>query len=153
MKNSRGRADFHIMHLTPTTRRSAFTLVELIVIIVVLAILSGVAIPKYIDYASSAKAAAARGALGAIRSAVVNFYSASNLGGTATYPTLVQLQTYGTVMAETIPVNPYNNSATIAAATWAATPPVSGANGYNYDATAGKFWLNSTTSGVNEHLW
>jgi Tfp pilus assembly protein PilE len=141
------------MQLTLAARRSAFTLVELIVIIVVLAILSGVAIPKYIDYTTNAKAAVGKGTLGAVRSAVVNYYAASNLTGAAAYPTLLQLQTYGTVMAETIPPNPYNNSATIAAATWAATPPVSGVNGYNYDAAAGKFWLNSTTSGVNEHLW
>ena len=145
--------DSQIMHLTPTTRRSAFTLVELIVIIVVLAILSGVAIPKYIDYTTNAKAAVGKGVLGNVRSAVANYCAASNLTGAQVYPTLVQLQTRGTVMAEDIPVNPYNNSAVIAAATWAATPPVSGVNGYNYDATAGRFWLNSTTAGVNEHLW
>ncbi len=131
----------------------AFTLVELIVIIVVLAILSGVAIPKYIDYTSNAKAATAKAVLGAVRSAVANSYAASNLTGTTAYPTLAQLQTLGTVMQEALPPNPYNSDATIAAATWAATPPVSGTNGYNYDATAGRFWLNSTTTGVNEHLW
>jgi hypothetical protein len=52
-----------------------------------------------------------------------------------------------------VPANPYNNSATIAAATWATTPPISGVNGWNYDATAGRFWANSTTTGVNEHLF
>jgi Tfp pilus assembly protein PilE len=138
----------------PAVRKSrAFTLVELIVIIVVLAILSGVAIPKYIDYTTSAKASAAKATIGAVRSAIANFYANSALTGTATYPTLVQMQTLGTVMQETLPANPYNSGTTIAAATWAATPPVTGAAGYNYDATAGRFWLNSTTTGVNEHLW
>lgn len=136
---------------SPTTR--AFTLVELIVVIVVLAILSGVAIPRYIDYSTRAKESAARATLGGVRSAIANFYANSALTGTPTWPTLVQIQTLGTVMQEALPANPYNNSAVIAAATWATTPPVSGANGYNFDATAGKFWLNSTTSGVNEHLW
>ena len=136
----------------PAIRKTrAFTLVELIVIIVVLAILSGVAIPKYIDYTTSAKASAAKATLGAVRSAIANFYANQAVNGSARYPTLVELQTVGTVMQEVLASNPYNNSATIAAAVWAATPPVAGANGYNYDAAAGKFWLN--TSGVSENTW
>ncbi len=139
--------------LAAARKTRAFTLVELIVIIVVLAILSGVAIPKYIDYTANAKASAGKATIGAVRTAIANFYANSALTGTAAYPTLVQMQTLGGVMQETLPANPYNSSATIAAATWAATPPVTGAAGYNYDATAGRFWLNSTTTGVNEHLW
>ena len=142
--------------MSPTlVRRSAlgraFTLVELIVVIVVLAILAGVAIPKYIDYSANAKSAATRGVLGGVRSAIANFYANSAVSGTPTWPTLVQMQTVGTVMQEALPANPYNNSAAIAAATWAATPPTSGANGWNYDATVGKFWANSTT--VSENTW
>ncbi len=131
----------------------AFTLIELIAVIVVLAILAGIAIPKYFDYAAQAKVSSTKGTLGGTRSAIANFYANSAVNGTAAYPTLVQLQTVGTVMQEALPANPYNNSSTIAAATWAATPPVTGSAGYNYDATTGKFWLNSTTTGVNEHLW
>ncbi len=136
----------------PLTR--AFTLVELIVVIVVLAILSGVAIPKYFDYAAKAKESSCKGTLGAVRSGIANFYANSIVqNGTAAYPTLTNMQTLGSVMQEALPANPYNNSATIAAATWAATPPVTGNAGWNYDASAGKFWPNSTTTGVNEHLW
>lgn len=133
----------------------AFTLIELIVIIVVLAILSGVAIPKYIDYTTKARESAARATLGAVRSGIANFYANSAITGTATFPTLVQVQTIGStgVMQEAIPANPYNNATTIAAASWSATPPVTGSAGYNYDATTGRFWLNSTTTGINEHLW
>src|SRR5205809_925843 len=117
----------------------AFTLIELIAVIVVLAILSGVAIPKYFDYAVKAKESSAKGILGGVRSAVANFYANSVVNtGAAAYPTLVQMQTTGTVMQEVMPPNPYNNSAAIAAAVWAAAPPVSGANGWNYDAAAGK---------------
>lgn len=133
--------------------RRAFTLVELIVIIVVLAILSGVAIPKYMDYTSRAKESAARATIGAARSAIANFYANSALTGTAAWPTLVQMQTTGTVLQEALPANPYNNSSTIVAATWASTPPVSGSAGYNYDAATGRIWLNSNTSGVTENSW
>lgn len=131
----------------------AFTLIELIAVIVVLAILSGIAIPKYFDYAANAKASACKGTLGGVRSAIANFYSNSAVAGSAAFPTLVQVQTIGTVMQEALPNNPYNSDATIGAATWAATPPVTGAFGWNYDAASGRFWANSTTSGINEHLW
>lgn len=133
----------------------AFTLIELIVVIVVLAILSGVAIPKYFDYAAKARESACKGTLGAVRSAIANF-AANQLvtTGTSTYPTLVNLQTLGTVMQEPIPANPYNNSSTISSATYnATTPPVSGSAGWNYDASSGRFWANSNTSGVTEHTW
>jgi len=140
----------------PAVRRlpaRAFTLIELIAVIVVLAILSGIAIPKYFDYAASAKASSCKGTLGGVRSAIANFYANSAVNGTAAYPTLAQVSAVGTVMQEAIAPNPYNSDSSVGAATWAATPPVTGAFGWNYDATAGRFWANSTTTGINEHLW
>jgi prepilin-type N-terminal cleavage/methylation domain-containing protein len=134
----------------------AFTLIELIAVIIVLAILSGIAIPKYIDYAAQAKSSSCKGTLGAVRSAIANYYANSALSGTAAYPAIGVMQTFGSggVMQEPIPANPYVSGATattISAATWNATPPVSGTNGWNYDATAGKFWANSNT--VGENAW
>ncbi len=123
----------------------AFTLVELIAVIVVLAILSAVAIPKYFDYATQAKSSTCRATLGAVRSGIANFYANSATAGSPAFPTLQQLQTSGTVMQEPVGVNPFNSSATIQAATWSATPPTTGAAGWNYDAAAGKFWANTTT--------
>ena len=134
---------------TRSVAAGAFTLIELIAVIVVLAILSGVAIPKYFDYAANAKASSTKGTLGGVRSAIANFYGNSAANGAAAYPTLAQLSTVGTVMQEPIAANPYNNDATVAAATWAVAPPVSGANGWNYDAASGHFWANSSGSGEN----
>ena len=136
-------------------RTRAFTLIELIAVIVVLAILSGIAIPRYIDSSTRARESAAKGTLGAVRSAIANFYANSSVSGAAAWPTLGQIQTFGPtgVMQEPLPPNPYNNADEIRTATWAATPPVSGSEGYCYDPATGKFWLNSTTAGVNEHLW
>jgi prepilin-type N-terminal cleavage/methylation domain-containing protein len=136
--------------------RQAFTLVELIVVIVLLGILSGVAIPKYIDYTVKAKEAAARGALGAVHSAVGHFYTYQMVQGSARYPTFVELSTFGVVMKEALPPNPYNGFSAIRADTFlAVNPPIDGSvgAGYCYDATVGRFWLNSSTGGLNENLW
>ncbi len=143
------------MTLAPVRKNSAFTLVELIVVIVVLAILSGVAIPKYFDYAAKAKESACKGTLGGVRSGIANYYSNQLVNsGTGVYPTLTQIQTTGTVMQEILPVNPFNNSATIAAATYSVSaPPTSGNAGWNYDAVTGKFWANTNTTGIAENTW
>ena len=141
------------MNRTRTQRsfaRKGFTLIELIAVVVVLAILAGVALPKYFDYAAQAKVSACKGALGGVRAGVANFYANAAVSGSAAYPTLTQLTTIGTVMQEVIPENPYNNSASVSAATWSASsPPVSGSAGWNYDVSAGKFWANSNNVGEN----
>lgn len=114
--------------------RRGFTLIELIAVMVVLAILAGVAIPRYFDYSDRARTAAVQGTLGNVRSAVQNFYANSTLSGTAAYPTLVQLQTLGTVLQDQMPLNPYNNYATITAATsteWT-NRTVAGTAGWRY---------------------
>jgi prepilin-type N-terminal cleavage/methylation domain-containing protein len=94
-----------------------FTLIELVAVMVVLAILAGVAVPRYFDYTDRARTAALQGLLGNIRSAAANFYANASLSGTAAYPTLAQLTTVGTVMQDAFPQNPYNDLATVSAAT------------------------------------
>ena len=84
-------------------------------VVVVLAILAGVALPKYFDYAADAREASCKGVLGGVRAGVANFYANSAINGTPAYPTLTELNTVGTVMQEPIPVNPYNDSATVVA--------------------------------------
>jgi prepilin-type N-terminal cleavage/methylation domain-containing protein len=139
----------------------AFTLIELIAVIVVLAILSGIAIPKYFDYAQEAKKSSVKGTLGAVRSAIANYYANSAVNGSPAYPLLSALEDYTTtnrVMQEPIAGNPFKggtaaDAADVMAATWSATPPVSGNAGWAYDVATGRFWANSTTAGVNEHLY
>ena len=133
----------------PGRQRRAFTLIELVAVIVVLAILAGVAIPKYIDYATNAKSSAVKGVVANVRSAIRNFYSQQAMIGTATYPTLIQLNTVGTVILYEMPANPYNGLNTVTGVTWTALAPTAGSFGWNYDQSAGKFWANSSVAGEN----
>lgn len=141
--------------------RSGFTLIELIAVMVVLAILVGVALPKYFDYSDNAKQAATKATLGGVRAGLANFLANSAISGTSAYPTLVQLQTTGTVMQEAIPDNPYNDLNTIIAATAAeaAARTTDGTSGWRYyvDNTASPpvatFYANSNTASVGENAW
>ncbi len=137
-------------------KKSGFTLVELVIVIVVLGILSAVAIPRFFDFSGDANEAAAMGSLGGVRSAIGNFYAHSATpsgGGVATYPTLAELTTPGTVMAQTIPDNPYSTSAVknaVVAGTTAGTPVTAGTTGgWCYNAATGEFWAD-TASGAGE---
>jgi prepilin-type N-terminal cleavage/methylation domain-containing protein len=133
-----------------TAHRKGFTLIELIAVIVVLAILAGVALPKYFDYSAQARESACKGALGGFRAGIANYYANSAISGSPSFPTLAQMTTLGVVMQEPLPENPYNGSNAVAAAVWnAGSPPVSGAAGWNYDASVGRLWANSDTIGEN----
>lgn len=135
-------------------RAGAFTLIELIAVIVVLAILAGVAVPRYFDYTNRARTSALQGTLGNMRSAISNFYANASLSGTPAYPTLAQLTTAGTVVIDTFPTNPFNNLATVTAATSGdfAARTVAGTAGWRYyvDNTlatpAYGFYANSATA-------
>lgn len=138
-----------------TTRRNAFTLVELIAVIVVLAILAGVAIPKYFDYTDRARTSSVQGVLGNVRTAIAHFHANSSASGTPVYPTATQLGTTGTVLQDAFPINVYNNSSAIRTETTlanATSRTVSGTEGWVYfvDNTVGSqtavFWCNSSTT-------
>lgn len=132
-----------------------FTLIELVIIIVVLGILAAVAIPRYQDMSAQAKESSARGSLGNIRSAITIYYANQAVTtGTATWPTLVQLQTYGTVLATTMPRNPYQLTTNAPDSVVTGVTPgviVGTRGGWAYLAATGQLWLN--TSGVGENSW
>jgi MSHA pilin protein MshA len=131
-----------------------FTLIELVIIIVVLGILAAVAIPKYQDISGEAKEAAGRAALGSIRSGITIFYANEAVTtGTATWPSLAELETYGTVMANGIPDNPYQAATSapdsICTGVTKGVLVPGGRGGWAYSATTGEIWMNTNTAGEN----
>ena len=142
--------------------RRGFTLIELIAVVVILAILAGVALPRYFDYAAQAKASSTKGTLGGTRAGIANFMANNVVGGGAgDYPTLVQLQTVGTVMQEAFPDNPYNDLNTIVVATAGeaaarTAPVIAGASGWAYyvdntlTPSAYVFYANTDTVSEND---
>jgi MSHA pilin protein MshA len=137
-----------------TNDQRGFTLIELVIIIVVLGILAAVAIPKYQDITGEAKEAACRAALGSLRSGITIFYANQAVTtGTATWPTLAELETYGTVMAQGIPKNPYqletNAPDSICTGVTKGVLVPGGRGGWCY--LDGEIWLN--TNVVGENAW
>lgn len=137
-----------------------FTLIELVTVIVVIGVLSAVAVPVYIDYRADAAKAVCKGALGALRSAIGNYraYTGTDAGGgTPRYPTIAELTTVGTVMAERIPDNPFDADATkdnIVDATGQSKGSVIGTSGgWAYNPVTGQVWANTLTKSHYENTF
>ncbi len=132
---------------------AGFTLVELVVVVAVLGLLAAVAIPKYQNITAEAKLSACEGALGGLRSGVALFYanSAVTNSGSASWPSLVELQAVGTVMMQEIPANPYagDYGSVIVAGTTRGVVVEADA-GWAYNATSGEIWPNTDDAGENE---
>ncbi|MFQ5606682.1 MAG: prepilin-type N-terminal cleavage/methylation domain-containing protein [Candidatus Zixiibacteriota bacterium] len=145
------------MQLSKLKDQRGFSLIELVIIIVILGILAAVAIPKYQDITSEAQESATRAALGGLRSGVMIFYAnAAVTTGTATWPTLVELETIGAggVMEQAVPKNPYQldlnaPDSIVTGVTKGTTVGTRG--GWAYNAATGEIWPN--TSGNGENLW
>jgi prepilin-type N-terminal cleavage/methylation domain-containing protein len=139
--------------LTQSGQRG-FTLIELVIIIVVLGILAAVAIPRYQNITGEAREAACRASLGALRSGITIFYANEAVTtGTATWPTLAELETIGTVMEHELPRNPYQADANApdSIVTGVTKGTIVGTRGgWAYLASSGEIWPNTNVVGENQ---
>ena len=137
-----------------TTNKAGFTLIELMAVVIVLAIIAAVALPKYIDFGDDSRESSTKGTLDGVRAGVAMFYANGAINSTSRYPDIGEL-TDGSVMQESIPDNPYNDSAAVAAATsaQAASRTVGGAQGWRYfdGGGANKAIFYANTSGDSEN--
>ncbi len=134
-------------------RRSAFTLVEVLIVVIILGILAAVVIPQFSDATTDAKKSALTTNLQTIRGQLELYRLQHN----SAYPTLANLTTAMTAKTnadgtttgtpqlgpylQSIPVNPYNNLATVGNATAATNT-----TGWRYDETNGKFTANDSVA-------
>ena len=142
------------MKLNKLKGSGGFTLIELVIIIVILGILAAVAIPRYQNMSDEAREAQCRAVLGSLRSGITIFYANQAVTtGTAIWPTQNELETVGTVMAQAIPANPYQDPAMAPDSVVVGTTRgvvVGTRGGWAYNATTGEIWANTATVGEND---
>jgi prepilin-type N-terminal cleavage/methylation domain-containing protein len=122
------------MELAKSRVRRAFSMVEIMIVVVMIGIMAAIVVPQFGGVTADAKSGATEGALAGVRSGIAGFRSKAILSGAAPFPTLVELNTNGTVLQTGMPKNPWNNLATVQAVTLAQATArtVTGTAGWNY---------------------
>lgn len=142
-----------------SSKRNAFTLVEVLIVVVIMAVLAATIIPQFSDSSKDAKISSAKFNLHTIRSQI-ELYKSQHDGLVPGDDLLELTQTtnvkgttstgdgplvYGPYIAK-IPPNPFTNSNLVLEITNdpAATTDVTTTDGWLYNKTAGKVWINDT---------
>ncbi len=138
-------------------RRNAFTLVEVLIVVVIMAVLAATIIPQFSDSSKDAKISSAKFNLHTIRSQIEMYKSQHD--GKVPGDDLLELTqktntkgttnagdgalVYGPYIAK-IPPNPFSNSNVVLEITSdpAAASDVTTTDGWLYNKTAGKVWIN-----------
>ena len=129
--------------------RLGFTLIELIVVVIILSILVGVALPIFLDQASDAKTSTTKGTLSGVRAAIATWYMDAAMLGSAAYPTHANLIDIGEVVQESIPDNPFNETAGVEEITVQATAD----NRDTDDSTGWRYWVDNTSDPPRFVFW
>ena len=138
-------------------RRHGFTLVEVLIVVVMLAVLAVAIVPEFLDSSQDAIVSSAKFNLQTLRSQIQRYKSehGGKVPGDDLAELLLTTNAAGTIDSsdgplvcgpylESIPVNPFTGSATVAEITSnpAATTDVTTSDGWLYNPEAGQVWLN-----------
>ncbi len=102
-----GRRDRSVCPSSVLSFRRAFTFVELMVVVVVIGIIAAIVVPRFGNVTDEAKTAALKSVAGGVRASIAAYRTRSVIAGAASYPTLAQLTTPGTVVENTVDANPF----------------------------------------------
>ncbi|HYF15506.1 MAG TPA: prepilin-type N-terminal cleavage/methylation domain-containing protein [Phycisphaerales bacterium] len=144
-----------MLRRSPNPRR-AFTFLEVMIVVIMIGILAAIVVPQFGAAKGEATRSALTSSLGGVRSAIAGYRANQALAGTGNFPTLSELTTPGTVLADDVPPNPYSGLAAVQSVTagQAANRTVinSGAYGWNYfvnnaaSPPVATFYANSAVS-------
>jgi len=127
-----------------------FTLMELMIVVGVIGLFTAVAIPKFMQMLEKANVAATLGNLSAIRSAIKVYY-----GAYADHPSDISLNTpvFRDSLGATMPgvkcSYPMNAPPKGNGVTSGDSIPSEEGNGWYYDYTTGRVYINSTARDIN----
>jgi len=129
-------------------RKQGFTLVEILIVVVILGILAAIVIPQFTEASDDARESAMRSDLQTVRSQL-ELYKVQHIGiypAAATFVTdlTTKIGEYGPYL-QTFPTNPYNSllDVTVEAGTVGLG---SGATGWHFDSTTGRFSANDSVA-------
>ncbi len=123
-----------------STRRTAFTLVELVMVIVILGLLAAVVVPKFTDIRSQAVNAAEQGVVSAVRSGINMYHMAQLAQGNDGYPNKLDNATNG-VASQTNPLFTEVIDGGVTDSNWKKT----GTRTYKYLPTGNRYRYNKNT--------
>ena len=108
-----------VLPARPRSPRSAFTFVEVMVVVVLIGIIAAIVIPRFGNVTDEARTSALQSIVGGVRASISSYRTSSVISGAASYPTLAQLTTPGTVVETALEVNPFTNVGGVHAVTQA----------------------------------
>jgi general secretion pathway protein G len=144
--------------MNSTSRRNAFTLIEVLIVVIIMALLAATIIPQFSTSTTDAKKSSLNFNLHTMRS-LIEMYKvhhnskppafatfadqmtkATDVSGATTGTNLI----YGPYLQGQIPANPFNGKNTLVEYTGTTDPTgVSGDGGWLYNATSGGFFPNN----------
>lgn len=89
------------------TNNRAYTLLEVLIVVIIIGILAAVVVPRFAGATDEARTSSLQSILGGVRSSIASYRTRAVIAGDDPFPTLAELNTLGTVLANDLPANPF----------------------------------------------